>query len=164
MTGPVRTWCCHTPITGPHVKGCNYEPREDEPIDYTGPVVSAPWHLPLGDDVDWDAALATGPGRLFVLPDVEIEPAEPAIPVPDEVLATAQAFDAMWTQLLGGTPFDGMTAAIRAYWLAAVGPRWCDCPMDPHHRWNCPMTPTWVQTIRDLDTNPWTVITRKDHP
>lgn len=34
----------------------------------------------------------------------------------------------------------------------------CDCPMDPYHRWNCPATPIWSQTIRDLDTNPWTVL------
>lgn len=35
----------------------------------------------------------------------------------------------------------------------------CDCPMDPHHRWNCALTPIWAQTIRDQDCNPWTVIT-----
>lgn len=35
----------------------------------------------------------------------------------------------------------------------------CDCPMDPYHRWNCAATPIWAQTIRELDTNPWTVIT-----
>ena len=33
----------------------------------------------------------------------------------------------------------------------------CDCPMDPHHRWNCALTPIWAQTIRDLDCNPWSV-------
>lgn len=33
----------------------------------------------------------------------------------------------------------------------------CDCPMDPHHRWNCTLTPIYAQTIRDLDVNPWTV-------
>lgn len=33
----------------------------------------------------------------------------------------------------------------------------CDCPMDPHHRWNCPLTPIWAQTIRGLDCNPWKV-------
>ena len=33
----------------------------------------------------------------------------------------------------------------------------CDCPMDPHHRWNCALTPIWAQTIRDQDCNPWTV-------
>lgn len=35
--------------------------------------------------------------------------------------------------------------------------RLCDCPRDPYHRWNCPATPLWAQTIRDLDTNPWIV-------
>lgn len=34
----------------------------------------------------------------------------------------------------------------------------CDCPMDPHHRWNCALTPIWAQTIRDLNKNPWTVL------
>ena len=38
----------------------------------------------------------------------------------------------------------------------------CDCPdtefgRNPH-RWNCFLTPTWAQTMRDLDTNPWTVV------
>lgn len=44
-------------------------------------------------------------------------------------------------------------------------PQWAldcdDCPMDPHHRWNCAQTPIWAQTIRDLDTNPWTVVVAK---
>lgn len=35
----------------------------------------------------------------------------------------------------------------------------CDCPMNPHHRWNCALTPIWEQAIRDLDANPWTVVT-----
>ncbi|TDO18130.1 hypothetical protein EV580_1312 [Mycobacterium sp. BK086] len=35
---PLRTWCCGTPITDPHTPGCAYEPREDNPVDYTGPV------------------------------------------------------------------------------------------------------------------------------
>jgi hypothetical protein len=34
----------------------------------------------------------------------------------------------------------------------------CDCPQDPHHRWNCTLTPVWAQTMRDLNVNPWTVI------
>lgn len=36
-------------------------------------------------------------------------------------------------------------------------PPQCDCPLDPHHRWNCPLTPIWAQTIRGLDCNPWKV-------
>ena len=35
-------------------------------------------------------------------------------------------------------------------------PSWaqgCDCLLDPHHRWNCALTPVWAQTMR-----PWTVI------
>lgn len=44
-------------------------------------------------------------------------------------------------------------------------PRWamgCDCPLDPHHRWNCALTPVWAQTMRDLDCNPWTVVHPRD--
>ncbi len=33
----------------------------------------------------------------------------------------------------------------------------CDCEMMPYHRWSCDLTPIWAQTMRDLDTNPWTV-------
>ena len=36
--------------------------------------------------------------------------------------------------------------------------RYCDCPLNPYHRWNCTLTPVWAQTIRDLDVNPWTVM------
>lgn len=119
--------------------------------------------LSLGvEPADWAELLKTGPGALWVLPDVETTPPEPAIPIPDWALATAESLDAVVSQLLGA-PFDGMTIAIRAHWLATVGPRWCDCPMDPHHRWNCPMTPIWAQTMRDLDTNPWTVVTGAGH-
>lgn len=32
----VRTWCCNTSADGPHRQGC--EAREDDPIDYAGPV------------------------------------------------------------------------------------------------------------------------------
>lgn len=39
---PVRTWCCNTPSDGPHREGCDFEPREDNPIDYAGPVVTDP--------------------------------------------------------------------------------------------------------------------------
>lgn len=38
----------------------------------------------------------------------------------------------------------------------------CDCT-GMHHRWNCPMTPIWAQTMRDLDINPWTVVTGNGH-
>lgn len=32
-----RDWCCGTPISGPHDSGCAFEPRPDDPVDYTGP-------------------------------------------------------------------------------------------------------------------------------
>lgn len=41
----------------------------------------------------------------------------------------------------------------------------CDCPMDPHHRWNCALTPIWAHTIRELDCNPWGRWSSRDvHP
>ncbi|KLI05813.1 hypothetical protein ABW05_24560 [Mycolicibacterium senegalense] len=33
----MREWCCGTPITDPHIAGCAFEPRPDNPVDYTGP-------------------------------------------------------------------------------------------------------------------------------
>jgi hypothetical protein len=61
----------------------------------------------------------------------------------------AQAYDAILPPL---------GDALRHTW-ALIRPRpTCDCPTDPHHRWNCPMTPLWADTIRELDTNPWTVM------
>lgn len=54
----------------------------------------------------------------------------------------------------------GLGDALRNVWRDIrhlVYPDVCDCPMDPYHRWNCTGTPIWAQTIRDLDTNPWTV-------
>lgn len=50
---------------------------------------------------------------------------------------------------------DDLTLTL---WLPGDPPA-CDCPLDPHHRWNCPLTPIWAQTMRDLDCNPWTVVT-----
>jgi hypothetical protein len=48
--------------------------------------------------------------------------------------------------------------------LWPYAPRHCDCDPMSHHRWNCHLTPEWAQTIRDLDTNPWTVITDAIQP
>lgn len=47
------------------------------------------------------------------------------------------------------------------YWKAVRPQPTCDCPLDPYHRWNCALTPIWAQTMRDLDINPWTVITNE---
>lgn len=118
--------------------------------------LAAVW-APAVSDEDWADAMAAGPGAIWTVPDYAwtAEPPEPAIPVPAEALEIARGWDELWTSMLC-VPMDLMQAAVRAYWLAIVGPRTCDCPMDPHHRWNCPMTPLWAQTIRDLDTNPWT--------
>lgn len=35
LASPVRGWCCGTPITGPHLRGCSYEPTG--PLDYDAP-------------------------------------------------------------------------------------------------------------------------------
>jgi hypothetical protein len=43
-----RDWCCGTPIAGPHITGCAFEPREDNAPDYEAltappaPVASEP--------------------------------------------------------------------------------------------------------------------------
>ena len=42
--------------------------------------------------------------------------------------------------------------------LAEVRNDECDCDPASYHHWNCRATPIWAQTIRDLDTNPWTVV------
>lgn len=38
----------------------------------------------------------------------------------------------------------------------------CNCDPSANHRWDCPRTPIWAQTMRDLDANPWTVM--NDYP
>lgn len=39
----IRTWCCRTPINGPHTNGCTYAATLDNPIDYNGTVrITAP--------------------------------------------------------------------------------------------------------------------------
>lgn len=74
-----------------------------------------------------------------------------------EMLAAADAaiesYVELWDSLFPGSGF-----IIRDAWYSVRPKPTCDCPMDPYHRWNCALTPIWAQTIRDLDTNPWTVI------
>ena len=58
---------------------------------------------------------------------------------------------------LGRMPLWWRCDACDAVLLLSDKPPMCDCPMNPHHRWNCALTPIWAQTIRDQDCNPWTV-------
>lgn len=111
----------------------------------------------MPDTEDWRDRLGTSPGALWILPDFEWrpDPPEPAIPVPADLLELADAVDGMYASLLG-IQTGAWATLVRQVWLAHVGPRWCNCPHN-HHRWNCPMTPIWAQTIQDLDLNPWTV-------
>lgn len=60
----------------------------------------------------------------------------------------ADAYDAI---------LPGLGDVFRHTWQIVRPQPTCDCPMDPHHRWNCALTPIWAQTIRDLGCNPWTV-------
>lgn len=78
---------------------------------------------------------------------------------PVELLAEADAYIEMTAGAYDAIALlPGIGELLREAW-ATVRPRpTCDCPMDPHHRWNCALTPIWAQTIRDLDTNPWTVM------
>ena len=99
--------------------------------------------IPDNDEpADWAELMKNGPGALCVLPDTEPEPASP---IPDEALAIAEAYDGMFATLLG-VRTDAIQNAVRAIWLAIVGPRWCHCIGEPH-RWNCPMTPIWADTV-----------------
>lgn len=64
----------------------------------------------------------------------------------------AQCYDAFMPDLgLGDILRDLFRNA-----LAAIAPPACDCDLNAYHRWNCALTPLWAQTMRDLDTNPWT--------
>ncbi len=72
--------------------------------------------------------------------------------IPDAIIeAYAQCYDDLVS--------PGVGDILREAWRQ-VRPLYvpCGCPLDPHHRWNCPATPIWAQTMRDLDTNPWTVL------
>ncbi|MGV0595683.1 hypothetical protein [Mycolicibacterium porcinum] len=71
-------------------------------------------------DIDWTQAFASGPGALWVLPEIEITTVEPEIPMPHEVEAAARSgdeqFDVM-VGLLGIPPGSGIVlAACRAVW------------------------------------------------
>lgn len=72
-----------------------------------------------------------------------------------EMEALAAACDDAFGGLLG---LSVLGDAFRAAWQQIRPRPTCDCPLDPHHRWNCPLTPLWAQTMRDRDTNPWTVM------
>jgi hypothetical protein len=68
---PVRTWCCNTPADGPHREGCDFEPREDNPVDYGGPFILGCPHTDLDDD-----------GRCLAcdrIPDAELVPDLPTV-------------------------------------------------------------------------------------
>lgn len=71
-------------------------------------------------DIDWNGLSATVPGALWLLPEVEITPAEPEIPMPAEVEAAAQSGDEQLDfmfGLLGIPPGSGIVlAACRAVW------------------------------------------------
>lgn len=41
MSAPLRKPCCDSPLLGPHRPGCDFEPREDNPVDY-GQLFPAP--------------------------------------------------------------------------------------------------------------------------
>ncbi|WP_229481645.1 hypothetical protein [Mycolicibacterium mageritense] len=70
-----RDWCCGTPITDPHTPGCAFEPREDNPIDYTGPArVATPEELAAVREMRARADARNG----FTLP-----PANGKVEIPD---------------------------------------------------------------------------------
>lgn len=64
-----------------------------------------------------------------------------AIKAGDEYIeAYAQSYDAI-VPTLGDV--------LRNVWADVRPESTCDCPLDPHHRWNCALTPIWAQTIRE---------------
>ena len=74
---------------------------------------------------------------------------------------TADEYIEACAQIYDTCLFPGLGDVLRDAWReirALVVPPHCDCPLDPHHRWNCALTPVRAQTIRELDTNPWTVV------
>ena len=74
---------------------------------------------------------------------------------------TADEYIEACAQIYDTCLFPGLGDVLRDAWReirALVVPPHCDCPLDPHHRWNCALTPVWAQTIRELDTNPWTAV------
>jgi len=72
----------------------------------------------------------------------------------DYIEACAQCYDSLILPGLGDVIRETWFA-LADIWIANL----CDCDLaEGHHRWNCTLTPIWAQTIRDLDTNPWTVL------
>ncbi|AVI04041.1 hypothetical protein SEA_JANGDYNASTY_10 [Mycobacterium phage JangDynasty] len=56
---PMKRQCCATEFAAPHVPGCAFEPREDQPVDYTGPAVVVPadfWTAPEPEPLRVQAA------------------------------------------------------------------------------------------------------------
>ena len=116
--------------------------------------------------IDWAEAFASGPGRIWAIPEpthfevpagCRLTEADLAIADAD-IEARAQVIDLAFSLLLGA---NDLGDTLRAAWTELrplLEQRLCDCDRNPHHRWNCTATPIWAQTIRDLDTNPWTVL------
>lgn len=69
-------------------------------------------------------------------------PAEALFYADAYIEASAQSYDAI---------IPGLGEALRIVWTDIRPMPTCDCPLDPHHRWNCSTTPIWAQTIRDLE-------------
>ena len=67
----------------------------------------------------------------------------------------ATAYDDLFSGLAG---LSVLGDAVRAAWYSIRPRPTCDCPMDPHHRWNCELTPVWAQLMRESDFNPWTAL------
>lgn len=80
---------------------------------------------------------------------------------PIELLHEADAA----VELLAST-YDGMNGIFgplgdvyRELWRDLRPQPTCRCrALTGYHDWNCELTPLWAQTIRDLDTNPWTAL------
>lgn len=71
-------------------------------------------------DINWDELMAARPGALWVLPEMELIPAEPEIPMPAEIEENAALWDEQIESvfsLIGIPPGSGVvTKACRAVW------------------------------------------------
>lgn len=88
--GAVRTWCCHTLMSGPHADGCGFDPTVH--VDYAGPVRVVPPVAPhlqaqIGPEglSDWKAQQRARIGGA-VLPHFPMESTEPGVGAPRTIV------------------------------------------------------------------------------
>ncbi|AYQ98848.1 hypothetical protein SEA_VORRPS_11 [Mycobacterium phage Vorrps] len=102
---PMKRQCCPTEFATPHVPGCVFEPREDQPVDHTGPAVVVPadfWTAPEPEPQAASALVSLTPEGQAVLDRMAPEQRERAlahlaayssgVSSPDEMQASTAGF------------------------------------------------------------------------